>query len=303
MARLFRLHLVRSFTIALAALVMAPAGLAAHGPLHDQIVSVTRQIENDPLNPSLYVIRGELYRLHGECSRARSDLDRAGRIDPKLEDVHLGRAFVFGDMGRHGEALRAIDRYLSQDPQNETAILFRARTLSELGRKTEAVAEMDRAIALVRNPTPEQYLERAHLVAADVTKDGARRVVSVGPSDIDAIDLAIRGLDEGMQRLGVVVSLQLYAIELEQVLRRYDRALERLDELSRQYDRQETILARRGEILEAAGRYMEAQVAYTEALDAIEALPRRKRQARTVSEVETFVRARLRSDHLAKEER
>ena len=44
----------------------------------------------------------------------------------------------------------------------------------------------------------------------------------------DHLDEALRGLDEGIKRLGPIVTLELYAIDLELAHKRYDSALESL---------------------------------------------------------------------------
>jgi predicted negative regulator of RcsB-dependent stress response len=87
-----------------------------------------------------------------------------------------------------------------------------------------------------------------------------------------------------------VITLQLYAIELETELGRHDAALARLTRIAAGANRQETWLVRRGEILESAGRTNEAQVAYAAALDAIEALPTSRRSSRAMQELKEQAR-------------
>jgi len=78
------------------------------------------------------------------------------------------------------------------------------------------------------------------------------------------------------------VTLQLYAIELEQFADRHDAALVRLDQIASTAQRKESWLARRGEILEDAGRNEEARLAYAQAIEAIDRLPDSRKATRAM---------------------
>jgi hypothetical protein len=49
----------------------------AHEPLSVRIVKLTQQFKQDPNNPTLYLKRGELYRLSRDWQAAQDDYDRA----------------------------------------------------------------------------------------------------------------------------------------------------------------------------------------------------------------------------------
>jgi len=100
-----------------------------------------------------------------------------------------------------------------------------------------------RVIASLSQPTPEYYLERAKALEA------------VGETHIGE---ALRGIDEGIDKLGPLVTLQLYAIDLEVNRQHFNAALERLDVIA-PWLRPERHLQRRGEVLLRAGRVEEAQ--------------------------------------------
>jgi hypothetical protein len=118
----------------------------------------------------------------------------------------------------------------------------------------------------------------------------SRALVAAGKAHVDE---ALAGIDEGPARLGNVVSLQLYALELELELERWDAALGRLETCARGATRQESWLAREGSILESAGRAEDARRAYREALAAIGAVPARRRGTRALARLEGEVRAAL----------
>src|SRR5206468_8109047 len=104
---------------------------------------------------------------------------------------------------------------------------------------------------------------------------------------------ALRSLEEGIKKIGPIVTLQLFAIDLEVKQKRYDAALTRLEQISAQFPRKETWLARRGEILQQAGRDKEARDAFRDALKAISILPAPRRQVPAMLELEKRLQALL----------
>ncbi len=253
-----------------------PARILAHGPIHEQIEAVTRQIEKRPGDAALYLKRGELRRLHGDWDAALSDYTRSAQLDPtwKLAGFYRGRMQL--EARRPEPAKLELDRFLLERPDHADALLTRARAHAQLGAVQAAAADFKRAIALVPNPGPEPYVELAQ---------------ALGRAGL--ADEALRGLDQGVARLGPIVALELPAIDLELDARRYDAALARLDRVAAQSARQETWLARRGEILVRAGRAREATEAFAAALRAIESLPPQQRRVRALVELEARLRASL----------
>ena len=250
----------------------------AHEGLHEQIAAVTAKIKRDPKNASLYLQRGELHRLHRDWSRAAADYDRAARLRPDLKVVDLARGKMFFESGRLRRAKFSLDRFLIQQPDHYEGLLTRARVLAKIGARNEAISDFTRALAQSSaNPEPELYLERAHVTAEDANR----------------VDEALSGLDEGIKRLGPLVTLQLPAIELELRRHNYDAALVRLDTVTSQSERKEAWLVRRGEILKLAGRDEEARAAFNAALIAIESLPPEHRQNKAVTMLQLRARRAL----------
>jgi tetratricopeptide (TPR) repeat protein len=262
--------------IVLVLVLASPREAAAHSDLAEQIAAVTARIEADPRRGSLYLQRGELHRAHRDWALALADYDRAAALDPGLPAVDLARAAVSLDADRPEAALAAIDRFLVRQPDRADGWALRGRILARLHRPLEAAEDWDRAIRASSRPRPEQYLERASALAA-----GGR------------IDGAVAALDEGIRRLGAIVTLELAAVELELAHARYDAALARVDRLAAAAPRKEQWLLRRGEILEQAGRPAEAREAFAGALVAVQALPEARRRTRAVGDIETRSRNAL----------
>jgi tetratricopeptide (TPR) repeat protein len=249
----------------------------AHEGLHEQIAAITAKIKRDPKNASLYLQRGELHHLHHDWRRASADYDRAERLQPDLTTVALARGKMFADSGQLQRAKLTLDRFLSRQPNHYDGLITRARVLAKLGARMDAAKDFSQALSLSSVPEPELYLERANVVAADVSQ----------------LAEALRGLDEGINKLGPLVTLQLAAIDLELRRKNYDGALVRLDQIIAQSQRKESWLVRRGEILKLAGRDEEARAAFNAALTAIESLPPAHRQSRSVTALELRVRSAL----------
>lgn len=89
-----------------------------------------------------------------------------------------------------------------------------ARVSVKLGQTETAVKYFIQAITIAPEDSAEIYLERADTLHS-----------------ADKIDEALRGLDEGIEKFGNLVTLQT-AIDLEVNRKNYDAALKRLDKLS-----------------------------------------------------------------------
>ncbi len=255
-----------------------PHFLFAHGPLDQQIADATKEIRQHPNDPNLYLKRGELYHFHEDWPAALADYDTAAILNPKLAFVELYRSKTLLAAGKPLEAKVALDRFFVENPIHVDGLLTRARTLVRLGQFEAAAKDYTKVIALIDVPTPELFVERAQ---------------SLEWAGKKFYPEAIAGLDEGVQKIGQVVTLQLFAIELELKLSRFDAALARLEQISAQSRRQEKWLMRKGEILEKAGRFSEAREAYSKALDAIASLPPTRRQNKAVIEMEKYIRMAL----------
>lgn len=255
---------------------MFPCTGFAHGDLHMRIAAVTEQIEKATNNAVLYLTRGELHREHLDWKAAVADYDRAAQLDPKLATVDLCRAKMFADSGQLADSRATFDRYLKRCPADGRAFIERARLMEQSGERKAAVADYTHGIELVREPEPEYFLERAQVLVAD-----------------SRTEEALHGLDEGIKKLGPLVTLQLFALDLEVGRKNFDAALARLDTIVSRATRKENWLARRGEIELLAGRSAEAQKSFEAALAAVAALPARLQQSETMTDLKQRMKTAL----------
>lgn len=263
-----------------AVILLGALSARAHGDLHLQIVEVTKEIEKAPRDPELYLRRAELHRAHSDWDASQADYDHAFSLDPKLPLIDLARGRMFLDANWPLSSKTAVDRFLAKNPGHQEGLTVRARALVKLNRRLEAARDYTGAIAKAPEGRPELFLERAQALAAEGK---------------DHVDAAIKGLDEGIQIMGPLVTLNLYAMDLEAANGRYDAALKRLDSVMEKAPRKETWLERRGNILRQAGNPAEARKAYESALTALKSLPPARRNVPAMVELEKRLRSNIES--------
>ena len=245
--------------------------LWAHADLGERILLATQEIEQHPNDAQLYFKRGELYRFHEDWDLAAADLERARNLDPRMHLVELARGKLMYQAGRLHSARAILDAYIAEHPDVVQARLVRAQVLVNLEDTLAAAEDYTFALERLSSPQPEHYLERAKALAH---------------SGEDYLDLAIASLDEGIARLGPLITLQLYAVELELAKKNYKGALNRLDGITEKANRKEKWLAQRGDILRQAGELDQARAAYAESLSHIARLPNSRRGAPAITRLE-----------------
>lgn len=231
----------------------------AHGDIHVYIQEVSAEIAARPDDASLYIKRGEAYRIDEAWEEGLADYEKAAQLDPKWgdKDYHVARLLL--DAKRLEEALGAIDRYIGANPQSGPAHLVRARAHTRMNHGAQAAADYTTAFTLEKEPRPEDYLARAEAIR------------STGPGHEED---ALRSIEEGIARLGEIPTLELAAVKAEEELGRIDAALARLIKMEKRFERKEQWIARRVDVLERAGRLDEARAAREQVIAAIETLPK-----------------------------
>jgi tetratricopeptide (TPR) repeat protein len=275
-----------SATALLSILVSSPPAFA-HGELVRSISEVTAHLEAELRKPvngheraKLHLERGELYRLDRKFDLAARDYDAAERYEPQRQAIQIGRARMLFESGCGQPSREVLERFLRLQPGHAEALYLHAQVLVSLGWGARAVHQLDRALKEVSQPDPDHYLARAEIL------------VGLGKPHLPR---ALAGLDEGMARLGPIVSLDSRAIDLELALGRHDRALGRIDRQAAATIRKDVWLARRADVLDRAGRKAQARKARQQALQVQRSLPpalqkrpaTRELQQRLLAEIQT----------------
>lgn len=263
----------------LAALISLAPPAWGHGDVHERIEAVTAEIAKSPGQGGLYLRRAALHAEHEDMAASAADYDRAESLQADPVAVWLGRAKLQLATGHPADACATLDPLLAREPQHVDALVTRARAKAALRDTDGATADFTAGIAASARPEPEHFLERA-AVLTEATPPRWEE--------------AIRGLDDGMRRLGAgVVTLQLAAVDIESRAGRLDEALARVDRATAAAPRKESWLVRRGDLLARARRPAEARAAYEQALAAIANLPPRIRSTRAITDLEDQARKAL----------
>lgn len=266
-----------SCVAALAILGTAPRA-GAHADLILQIEDLSRQIAKEPRKIELYFRRGELHRAHLDWDSALADFNRILTIDPANKSVDFAKGRLMADANWLLSARAYLDRFIASHPRHAEAFTTRARVHTRLKLHLASSEDYTDAIRLSPEPGPELFIERAQTLASQSPEFYAR---------------ALEGLDEGVKRIGPLVTLQLLAIDLELKRKNFDGALGRIDGIAQRSPRKETWLARRGEVLQQAGRPQEARDAYQSALTALGTLPPVRRNVPAMAQLEKRIRSQI----------
>lgn len=262
LTRNLRLAGLRSLAVGL----WLSAGIAsAHGPVHEQLARIADRLAENPAQAELHLQRASLLLDHGDFELARGAVDQAMALEPRLRlQCGLLRLQIELNAGATERVIDLAASYLREFPESGDGWLALARASSRLGRdRGQAVHAYDRAITLIAHARPQHFVERYRAVIANEALD---------------YENALRGLDEGVRRLGPIVSLQLPAIELEVARGDFEAALRRLATLQAQSRRQEIWLVQRAEILVAAGQTDAARHELHTAREALASVPASRRE-------------------------
>jgi tetratricopeptide (TPR) repeat protein len=243
-----------------ATLVLAPSLAFAHAGVEVLDESTRTEVAKHPESADAHIARARVLQMKGEWDGALEELEAAAARGADPDAIGEQRAMVYLDAKFPRMAKVEIDRVLARRPDAYGLLFERGRAWLAIGDANAAARDFGEAIAKGPRPTPEQVIARRDAL------------VSVGKKDE-----AIRALDEGMTRVGQVVSLVLPAIDLEVELGRYDAALARLDRLSAGAPPNPLWQIRRADILEQAGRKAEARAEYANTLATIDARPPMRR--------------------------
>jgi predicted Zn-dependent protease len=258
-------------------LVATTPGARAHGDDQLLIDALTEELAKAP-EADLFIRRGELFRHHQEWAKAEADFLAAARLEPKLAVVDYFRARLLLEAGTPEKAQPFIERYIKSTPDEAEGWFLRGDVQGALGQHDAGALAYASGLERTPRPRPEHYLRRAKFLAAAPQPDPAR---------------VLAALDEGIARVGPVISLVEQAITIELEQRNFAGALQRIELAMKHAPRRETWLVRKGDVLVKSGRVDDAIASYRAALSAIDELPQRYRETVPVEKLERDARTAL----------
>ncbi len=111
-------------------------------PVDPAIERITRQIDQKPDDPSLYVARAQVYHQMENYDQAVKDMDKAIELDTTRFENFLYLAKIFLDYGHSRDALIVLDNAARRFPDNLKVALTRAHTyyiVKQYRQSTDAI--------------------------------------------------------------------------------------------------------------------------------------------------------------------
>jgi tetratricopeptide (TPR) repeat protein len=239
-----------------------PGLLMAHPGIHVALEQADEAIRQAPREASAYLTRGELYREHGEFDRARKDLFRALELDGSLDFCRLSLGKLFLKDRQPEKAAEQLSLYLQKHPGDDAAWALKGQAALARSDFQSALQDYNRAIRTAARPDPRYFLDRAEVHLAQ------------SPDDLER---ALKGLEEGIKRVGSLVVLEKRALELEQQHGRHEAILKRLNRLCRKAPL--FWLEKKADYLESKGFRQEALAVWREAERQLHRLPAHRLQS------------------------
>lgn len=252
------------YRLTLSALILfVSAAVTAHGDLALRIAALTEQLQADGETTELLMKRGELYRQHGEWQPALDDLSQAAELDPGNNNILFFSGRVLYQSGQYAESLKSLLHYLKSDPEHSACLLYTARAYAALHKSSEASNYYKKALNNSAVRTPDLYLEWAE---AHYAQRAAH------------LSAAVEILQQGIEDLGPLVTLVQRAIEYDLLAGDGHLALQHLELLPPTLKKTPKWLTAKADLLNTLHERQSAQQTYHTALEAIERLPRSRRE-------------------------
>ena len=214
----------------------------AHPAIEQQIQDINRALAAAPADTGLVLRRAELFFQHGQYKDALDDLAAVERISPRTADLAYRRAKIYREMKRFDEARALLERYVADQPANSSAQRLLSGAYHDLGQLDKAIEAGQKAIQSSVRPSPDDYLELAAM----------QRTSAANPA-------ALKTIEQGIGKLGSIITLQLAALAIEEETGLFDAALRRIDALKSAGVQEESRLVWRARVLAKSGREQEAR--------------------------------------------
>lgn len=267
--------------VALTSIAVFVPGATGHGDRNEHLAHLDAELAADPNAVPLLIERSAAHRRLGHYQASLADLDRVLAIAPANHQVHFLRGLTHLGSGKLVDAETALRRYLESVPDSSAGRIALAETLTEQGRHVAAADEYTLAIAAQPTPVPDHYLARAKAYRA---------------AGQPYLDLALRGLDEGMSTMGPLATLQRLAVGIELDRENHAGAIARIDQVIAKAPRRETWLVHKGRILASIGRESEALDVFRLARAAVNSLPSRVRSSPAMTALRETISTHLDKD-------
>lgn len=114
----------------------------------DRVLRITtRQIEQDPTDPVLFILRARALCLKDVFEGAVKDASEAIRLDPNGAEGYRRRAIALNNLNRFDEAMADCDKAIALDPKYGDVYRIRAHACNGCGLDRANKADWEKAVA------------------------------------------------------------------------------------------------------------------------------------------------------------
>lgn len=125
------------------------------------ISDYSKAIELNPENPDFYLLRGDAYHYKNKYDTAVSDFSRAIEINPEFVDAYFKRGGVYSRKGRYDNAISDYSKVIELNPENPAIYLVRGITYRWKKEYDNAISDFSRAIELKPDYYDAYYLRQS----------------------------------------------------------------------------------------------------------------------------------------------
>lgn len=252
-----------------------------HGDLHERILAASQEIETHPDSAFLYLKRGELYYQHIEYKKAIKDFKTCSRYGHVSTRLSLGYAKAYKGMGKLNKAKEALFAILFEDEKDVRALRLLGSIFFKMERYEEAAKSFEKVILYADKTFTENYLEASFAwekVESPLGMENAMKVIKTG-----------------IHHLGHLMVFYDRLVELSLKNQDYANALVYQNKLIELSNRKERVYYQRAKIQVKKGDKVAAKEDLDLATQAIEKLPARLKNIKSIKELESDIQTLLNS--------
>lgn len=149
----------------------------------DSVVLLTKNIQNDSSDYSLFLTRAKLYLKRGMVNPAFRDVNSAlelNKDDPEAYSVLSDLYFI---IGKSDDAVNALNKAIELDPKNVGYVLKTARTYIMLRQYEMAIRFVDHALSIDFENSEAYYLKGIYLLESGDTIEAITNMKIAGNYD------------------------------------------------------------------------------------------------------------------------
>lgn len=254
---------------------------AAHVGADLRIDKYNKLIAQQPNNARFYLMRAELHRENKHWRQALADYDQAKSLtddDVLGQEIRfcLGRMYLQSE--RPVQAIEQLQALIADTPQYIRAHVNLARAYYQLQQFNMAAERMDEYLRLLKTPSPDAYIERAHMLSALGDKANRRNV---------------KGLEQAIEQFGPIVSIIDKLIDLHVEQGDAEQALARLQQLPQRLQTTPLWTKKKADLYHMAGKVTEAEASYRLAYQRWREMPPGRRSQPTYQKLESELITKL----------